>query len=107
MELHGVGSDVDDRVAPRAAFDPAGRLFVAWGISGVGPIFVPTARLYDPSGAPLSAPFKISDDPAGAIALAVGLGEVAVAVPLVPVVVAPVVFVVVVVALVARKSPTP
>ncbi len=45
---------------PSAAFDPAGRLYVAWGTNSfnVGP----RARAFDPSGRPLHASFPMHDE---------------------------------------------
>ncbi len=53
--------------APRAAFDPAGRLYVAWGMNSS--IQTPRGRAYDAGGRPLLPPFVLAEDSAASLVL--------------------------------------
>jgi cysteine-rich repeat protein len=55
-------------VIPVAAYDPSGRLFVAWQPASI--IFTPRGRAYDPTGRALHAPFALAEEPMPALILA-------------------------------------
>ena len=54
-------------VGPQAAFDPAGRLYVAWSLSSY--LVLPRGRAFDPAGRPLQASFPLHDDPISGLIL--------------------------------------